>query len=602
MAEFMGNLKRTDYCGKLFLDSIKKEVVVTGWVQKRRNLGSLIFIDLRDKTGIVQAVFDETTTPDVFEKAKLIRSEYVLAIKGVVRERENKTDKIPTGAIEILASELKILSEADTTPFEITDETDVNENLRLKYRYLDLRRPSLQNALKVRYEITRETRNYLDTIGFMEIETPMLGKSSPEGAREYLVPSRVHPSCFYALPQSPQLYKQLLMISGFDRYFQITKCFRDEDLRANRQPEFTQIDLEMSFVENVNDVIYPIEGLVKSIFKSTLGIDYGEAHFRQMPYREAMSRFGSDKPDTRFGLELCDVSDIAKDCDFKVFQDALSINGAVKGSVRAINAKGFASKLSRKDLDGLVEYVKTLGAKGLAWLSYPVDGEIKGSFIKFLNEDNIKALSTRLNFEKGDVLFFAADKDSVVYNTLGGLRLHLAEKYSLIDKNSYDILWVTEFPMFEYSEEEGRLVAVHHPFTAPMDEDLPLLDTDPLKVRAKAYDIVINGQEAGGGSIRIHRRDIQEKMFKILGFTPEAIKERFGFFVDAFKYGAPPHGGLALGLDRLVMLITKNDSIKDVIAFPKVQTASCLMTGAPDVVDDKQLKELHVVALEREQR
>ena len=595
MAEFMQGLVRSDYAGTFGLSDVGKVVTVMGWVQKRRNLGSLIFIDLRDRTGIVQAVFDEASTPEVFKKAEAIRSEFVLAIKGVVRERENKTDKIKTGAIEILASELKILAEAETTPFEILDDTDVNENLRLKYRYLDLRRPSLQNNLITRHQITRTTRNYLDNIGFMEIETPMLGKSSPEGAREYLVPSRVHKACFYALPQSPQLYKQLLMISGFDRYYQITKCFRDEDLRANRQPEFTQIDLEMSFVEKISDVIYPVEGLIKSVFKETLDIDFGEEHFRQMPYKEAMERFGSDKPDTRFGLELQDVSDIAKECDFKVFTDALAITGPVKGSVRAINAKGFASKLSRKDIDGLVEYVKTLGAKGLAWLSYPEGGEIKGSFLKFLSEDNIRKLTSKLNFEEGDVLFFAADKDYVVFNTLGGLRLHLAEKYSLIDKNTYDILWITEFPMFDYSEEEGRLVAVHHPFTAPMDEDLDLCETDPLKARAKAYDIVINGQEAGGGSIRIHRRDIQEKMFKILGFTPEDIQNKFGFFVDAFRYGAPPHGGLALGLDRLVMLITKNDSIKDVIAFPKVQTASCIMTGAPYLVDDKQLDELHII-------
>ena len=600
MAEFMKDLRRTDYSGTFTLSDVGREVVVMGWVQKRRNLGSLIFVDLRDRTGIVQAVFDQATTPDLFEKAEKIRSEYVLAIKGIVRERENKTDKIATGAIEILASELKILAEADTTPFEIIDETDVNENLRLKYRYLDLRRSSLQNNLITRNTITKVTRDYLDELGFLEIETPMLGKSSPEGAREYLVPSRVHPACFYALPQSPQLYKQLLMISGFDRYYQITKCFRDEDLRANRQPEFTQIDLEMSFVEKIEDVIYPVEGLIKSVFKRTLGIDYGDAHFRQMPYKEAMERFGSDKPDTRFGLELQNVSDIAKECDFKVFTDALSIDGPIKGSVRAINAKGFASKLSRKDIDGLVEYVKTLGAKGLAWLSFPEGGEIKGSFLKFLNEDNISKIKERMDFSEGDVLFFAADKDSIVFNTLGGLRLHLAEKYNLIDENTYDILWITEFPMFDYSEEEGRLVAVHHPFTAPMDEDLELCETDPLKARAKAYDIVINGQEAGGGSIRINRRDIQEKMFKILGFTPEDTALKFGFFVEAFKYGAPPHGGLALGLDRLVMLITKNDSIKDVIAFPKVQNVSCLMTGAPYLVDEKQLNELHVKPLEKE--
>lgn len=596
MAEFLAGLKRTDYCGSFRMESCGKEVVVTGWTQKRRNLGSLIFVDLRDRTGIVQVVFDDSSTPEVFAKAETIRSEYVLAVKGIVKERQSKTDKILTGGIEIIASELKILSEADTTPFEITDDTNVNENLRLKYRYLDLRRSRLQYNMATRFKITSSARNYLDGNGFMEIETPMLGKSTPEGARDYLVPSRIHPSCFYALPQSPQLYKQLLMISGFDRYYQITKCFRDEDLRANRQPEFTQIDLEMSFVEDIEDVIYPVEGLIKAMFKNSIGLDLGEGHFRQMPYKEAMERFGSDKPDTRFGLELQDVSDIAKDCDFMVFKSALEIQGKIKGSVRAINAKGFASKLSRKDIDALVEYVKTLGAKGLAWLSYPEGGEIKGSFLKFLTEDNINAFKERLNFEEGDVLFFAADKDYVVFNTLGGLRLHLAEKFNLIDKDSYDILWITEFPMFEYSEEEDRYVAVHHPFTAPMDEDIELCETDPAKARAKAYDIVINGQEAGGGSIRIHRRDIQEKMFKVLGFTPEAIQERFGFFVDAFKYGAPPHGGLALGLDRMTMLLTKTDSIKDVIAFPKVQTASCLMSGAPDFVEDKQLEELHLLS------
>ncbi len=599
MAELMGNLRRTDYCGTLGIENVNKQTVLTGWVQKRRNLGSLIFIDLRDKTGIVQVVFDGSSSTEVFEKAGSIRSEFVIAVKGVVRERENKTDKIKTGDIEVLVSELKILSEAETTPFEIVDDTDVNENLRLKYRYLDLRRPTLQNKIFMRHKVTKATRNYLDDLGFTEIETPMLGKSSPEGAREYLVPSRVHPTCFYALPQSPQLYKQLLMVSGFDRYYQIAKCFRDEDLRANRQPEFTQIDIEMSFVEQVEDVIYPIEGLIKSIFKETIGLDLGKEHFRQMPYKEAMERYGSDKPDTRFGLELHDVSDIAKKTEFKVFNDALSISGVIKGSVRAINAKGFANKLSRKDIDGLVEYVKTLGAKGLAWLSYPQGAEIKGSFLKFLSEENVKEFSDRLNFEEGDVLFFAADKDYVVFNTLGGLRLHLAEKYDLIDKNSYDILWVTEFPMFDYSEEEDRFVAVHHPFTSPMDEDIELCEKEPMKARAKAYDIVINGQEAGGGTVRIHRREVQEKMFSVLGFSKEDVKERFGFFVDAFRYGAPPHGGLALGLDRIVMLLTKTDSIKDVIAFPKVQTASCLMTGAPDLVTEKQLNELHVEPIKK---
>ena len=603
MLDSLNGLVRTDYAGNLRLNDVNKEVVLFGWVQKRRNLGSLIFIDLRDKTGISQIVFDEKGDKALFEKAETLRSEYVIAVKGTVRERENKTTKILSGDIEVLASELRVLNDADTTPFEITDDTQVNENLRLKYRYLDLRRPSLQNAMRVRYEITKTTRNYLDGLGFTEIETPMLGKSSPEGAREYLVPSRIHPACFYALPQSPQLYKQLLMIAGFDRYFQITKCFRDEDLRANRQPEFTQIDLEMSFVESENDVMYPVEGLIKAIFKQAIGLDLGEGHFRQMTYKEAMRRYGSDKPDTRFGLELIDVSDIAAKCDFKVFKDALDINikNVIKGSVRAINAKGLADKLSRKDIDALSEYVKTLGAKGLAWLSYPTNGEIKGSILKFLTEENIKELSERLDFKEGDILFFAADKDYVVFNALGGLRLYLAEKFNLYDKCSYDVLWIKEFPMFEYSEEEDRFVAVHHPFTAPLDSDVELCETDPMNARAKAYDIVINGQEAGGGTIRIHRRDLQEKMFGILGFTKEEIAKKFGFFVDAFNYGAPPHGGLALGLDRFAMLLTKTDSIKDVIAFPKVQTASCLMTGAPDLVTDKQLRELHVTAIEKEE-
>ena len=599
MLENMGELKRTHYCGSFDINSVGSVVTVMGWVQKRRNLGSLLFIDLRDRTGIVQIVLDESITPELFNKAESVRSEYVLAVSGTVRERQSKTDKIKTGDIEIVAEKLNILSESDVTPFEILDDISVNENLRLKYRYLDLRRPTLQNNLYTRFKISSAARHYLDDNNFIEVETPMLGKSSPEGAREYLVPSRVHPTCFYALPQSPQLFKQLLMISGFDRYYQITKCFRDEDLRANRQPEFTQIDLEMSFVERVEDVLYPVEGLIKNIFKESANIDLGEGHFKRLTYKEAMLRYGSDKPDTRFGLELCDVSDIAKNIDFQVFKNALEIQGVIKGSVRAINAKGFASKLSRRDIDGLVEYVKTLGAKGLAWISYTETGEIKGSIAKFLNEQNVKELKERLNFEMGDVVFFAADKDTVVYNTLGGLRLYLGEKYGLIDKNTYDVLWVTDFPMFEYSEEEDRYVAVHHPFTAPMDEDLELCETDPSKARAKAYDIVINGQEAGGGSIRIHRRDIQQKMFEILGFTPEDIQKKFGFFVDAFKYGAPPHGGLALGLDRLVMLITKSDSIKDVIAFPKVQTASCLMTGAPDLVDEKQLNELHVKSYEK---
>ncbi len=590
MAEFLAGLKRTDYCGTFRMESCGKEVVVTGWTQKRRNLGSLIFVDLRDRTGIVQVVFDETCDKAVFEKAEQIRSEFVLAIKGTVRERSSKTNKIPTGEVEILASELKILSEADTTPFEILDDTNANEALRLKYRYLDLRRPSLQNKLIVRNKISKVTRDYLDELGFLEIETPFLGKSTPEGARDYLVPSRIHEGCFYALPQSPQIYKQLLMISGMDRYYQLAICFRDEDLRANRQPEFTQIDLEMSFVEDETDVMYPVEGLIKRIFKETLGLDLGEGHFRTMTYAEGMNRYGSDKPDTRFGMELNDITECFADSNFAVFTGAVA-NG---GSIRAINAKGFADKLSRKDLDALVEFVKTLGAKGLCWVTKRTGEEMKSSIMKFLTPEQIERFSAVCNFEDGDALFIAADKNTTVFNTLGGLRLHLAEKFNLIDPNSYDVLWITDFPMFEYSEEEQKIVAVHHPFTAPKTEDLPLLFTDPLKMHAKAYDLVINGQEAGGGSIRIHSRDIQKQVFTALGLSDEVIRRKFGFFVDAFNYGTPPHGGLALGLDRLVMLITKCDSIKEVIAFPKVQTASCLMSEAPSTVEDKQLEELYL--------
>lgn len=582
-------------CGTLRSSDVGKEVTVMGWTQRRRNLGSLIFVDLRDKTGLVQVVFDDTTDEKVFEKAQNIRSEYVLAVKGKVRGRESKTNKIATGEIEILADELKILSEADTTPFEILDDSNVNETLRLKYRYLDLRRPSLQKNLFLRNEITKAARRFFDENGFVEVETPMLGRSTPEGARDYLVPSRVHEGCFYALPQSPQLYKQLLMIAGFDRYYQITKCFRDEDLRANRQPEFTQIDVEMSFVEEVEDVMYPIEGLIKNIFKSAIGMDLGDGHFRTMTYRDAMENYGSDKPDTRFGLKIVNCSDLFANSEFKVFADALKIEiGPIRGSVRAINAKGLADKFSRKELDATVEYAKTLGAKGLCWMTWAKGGEIKSSFAKFLTPTDIENIKARMNFEEGDVLFFAADKDYVVFNTLGGIRLMIADKHGLIDKDVYDILWITEFPMFEWSEEENRYMAVHHPFTAPMNEDLELCETDPSKARAKAYDLVINGQESGGGSIRIHSRDIQKKMFNILGFSEEDIEKKFGFFVDAFNYGAPPHGGLAFGLDRLTMLLSKDDSIRDVIAFPKVQTASCLMSSAPAPVEQKQLDELYI--------
>ncbi len=590
MAEFLNGLKRTHMCGTLTAGDSGKEVTLCGWTNGRRDFGGLIFADLRDRTGIIQIVFDlGVTGKENFEKAESIRSEYVLAVKGKVRERSAETinEKIPTGHIEVVASTLKILSEADTPPFAIEDGQAVNENLRLKYRYLDLRRSELQNKLILRSNICKSARDYLVSNGFLEIETPFLGKSTPEGARDYLVPSRVNKGSFYALPQSPQLYKQLLMIAGYDRYYQITKCFRDEDLRANRQPEFTQIDMEMSFVDGESDVMGVMEGLISKIFKDVKNIALNTP-FRTLTYKEAMDRFGSDKPDTRFGLELKDISDIAAKCGFQVFSGAVK-NG---GSVRLINAKGFYEILSRRDIDALTDFAKSYRAKGLAWIAFSKEEGIKSAITKFLSEDDQKAIYQRAGAETGDILFFCADKNDIVFNTLGGLRQHLADKYNLYDKSKYDILWVTDFPLFEYSEEEKRLTAMHHPFTSPKTEDLPLIDTDPLKVRAKAYDLVINGQEAGGGSIRIHSRAVQQKMFEVLGFDEEAIQNKFGFFINAFKYGTPPHGGLAFGLDRLTMLLTDSDSIKDVIAFPKVQTASDLMTEAPAPVEEKQLKEL----------
>ncbi len=589
MAEFMGELRRTAFCGEI-TDKLGQEVVVMGWTAKRRDLGGLIFADIRDKTGICQAVFDNASFAD-FAKAERIRSEYVLAVRGVVRARSEETvnPKLPTGTVEILVSELKILSEAETPPFAIEEDSDVNELIRLKYRYLDLRRPDLQRRLFLRHRITSAARHYLEENGFTEIETPFLGKSTPEGARDYLVPSRVHPGQFYALPQSPQLYKQLLMIAGMDRYYQITKCFRDEDLRANRQPEFTQIDMEMSFVEEESDVMTVMEGLIARIFAEAAGIELPRP-FRRMTYREAMDRFGSDKPDTRFGLELCNVSDLAEQSGFRVFAEAVK-NG---GSVRCINAKGFEEKLSRREIDALGDFVKSCRAKGLAWITWSKTEGVKSPITKFLSEDTQKALYERTGFEPGDILFFVADRDEIVFGALGALRLHLGERENLIDKSKFDILWVTDFPLLEYSEEEGRFVAMHHPFTSPKTEDLPLLDTDPGKVRAKAYDLVINGQEAGGGSIRIHSQKIQQKMFRTLGLSDEVVAQKFGYFVNAFRYGTPPHGGLAFGLDRLTMLLTGAESIRDVIAFPKVQTASCLMSEAPNTVDPKQLEELGI--------
>ncbi len=583
---------RTHYCTELTESDIGKEVIVKGWAAKRRDFGGLIFVDLRDRTGILQIVFDASETPD-FALAEKVRSEYVLAVRGRLRSRSEDriNPKIKTGTIEVLALEAQILADADTPPFEIDEAEKVNEMTRLKYRYLDLRTDKMTEIMRLRSEMMHVTRGYLHKHGFWEIETPYLGKSTPEGARDYLVPSRIKNGAFYALPQSPQLYKQLLMIGGADKYYQIARCFRDEDLRANRQPEFTQIDMEMSFVtqKQVMDLSY---GLVREIFKKCGGVKL-PAKIREMPYDEAMRRFGSDKPDTRFGLELIDISDIAKGCGFQVFERAVENVG---GSVRMINAKGFVDEdnliLSRRDIDALGEFVKTFKAKGLAWIFVRKNGELLSSITKFMSEDTVKAILDRADAKPGDILLFCADKDEVVYKTLGALRLHLAEKGNLIDKSRYDVLWVVDFPMFEYSEEEKRFVAVHHPFTMPHENDLDILESDPGKVRAAAYDLVINGEESGGGSLRIHDRALQKRIFNILGFSDEQIEERFGFFVNAFKYGAPPHGGLAFGFDRLVMMLAHTDNIKDVITFPKIQNASDMMTQAPTPVDKKQTDEL----------
>ncbi|HOP99678.1 MAG TPA: aspartate--tRNA ligase [Acetivibrio clariflavus] len=589
MGESIFGMKRTHRCAELDVSNIGQQVTVMGWTHKRRDLGGVIFVDLRDRSGIVQVVFNESAGDELFKKAETIRSEYVLAVVGEVVKRSPDTvnPKISTGEIEIMAKELRILSTSETPPIYIEEDTEVNEALRLKYRYLDLRRPDMQKNLILRHKIAKIARDYYDQHGFLEIETPMLTKSTPEGARDYLVPSRVHPGKFYALPQSPQLFKQLLMVSGFDRYMQIVKCFRDEDLRADRQPEFTQIDLEMSFV-NVDDVLEINEGFIVKVFEEALGIKL-ETPFIRMPYQEAMDRFGTDKPDIRFGLELVNVSDLVENCGFKVFADAVK-NG---GSVRAINAKGGGRHFSRREIDSLGEFVKTYRAKGLAWIVVE-ENELKSPITKFFTEEETKAILDRVGAEPGDLVCFVADKNEVVYDALGQLRLEIARKMDLIDESQFKFLWVTEFPLLEYDEEEKRYVAKHHPFTSPMDEDIKYLDTEPEKVRAKAYDIVLNGTEIGGGSIRIHDQALQSKMFKLLGFTEEQAWDRFGFLLEAFKYGTPPHGGLAFGLDRLVMLMAGRSSIRDVIAFPKVQNASDLMTGAPDVVEDKQLKELHI--------
>ena len=584
MAESMQGLKRTHRCGELSAVNVGETVTIMGWVQKNRNKGGLVF---RDRSGIIQVVCEEgTTEPALIEKAASLRSEYVVAIVGKVARRSGAVnDKIATGEIEVIPSELRILSEAMTPPFPIEENSKTKEEIRLKYRYLDLRRPDLQRNLKMKSQVMTLTRQYFAEEGFLEVETPMLGKTTPEGARDYLVPSRVHPGSFYGLPQSPQLYKQLLMCSGVDRYIQIARCFRDEDLRADRQPEFTQIDMELSFVD-VDDVIDVNERYLKKLFREVLDVEV-QLPIQRMTWQEAMDRFGSDKPDLRFGMELTDVSEVVKDCGFGVFTAALE-NG---GSVRGINAKGQGG-MPRKKIDKLTAFVKDYGAKGLAYVAIQEDGTVKSSFAKFMTEEQMQALIAAMNGEAGDLLLFAADKNKVVWDSLGALRIELAKQLELLDKNEYRFVWITEFPLLEWSEEQNRFVAMHHPFTMPMEEDLQYIESDPGRVRAKAYDIVLNGNEIGGGSVRIFQDDIQEKMFHALGFTDEQAYSQFGFLLDAFKYGVPPHAGLAYGLDRLVMLMAKQDSIRDVIAFPKIKDASCLMTEAPTPADTKQWEEL----------
>ena len=587
MRENMGNLRRTNMCGNLRSENDGQEVILMGWVQRERNLGSLIFIDLRDTTGISQIVFDDTVSAEVFEKAEKIRSEYVLAVKGKVRIRQSINKEIPTGEVEVLATELIILDEAETPPIYIKDDDNVSESMRLKYRYLDLRKPYMQENLKLRAKTSKVVRDFLSENNFIEIETPMLTKPTPEGARDYLVPSRVNEGEFYALPQSPQLMKQLLMVSGMDRYYQIVKCFRDEDLRANRQPEFTQIDIEMSFVD-IEDIISINEKLIYNIFKEIKGIEI-QTPIKRMTYSEAMERFGLDKPDLRFGFELKDVSDLVANSSFKVFSSTIEN----KGNVRGINIKGYGDKFTRKDITNLEEYAKNYGAKGLAWIKINEEG-ITSPIAKFLSEEELQSILERMDGEKGDLLLFVADKPSVVFDSLGNLRNEIAKKLDIIDGTDINLVWITEFPLFEYDEEENRYVAKHHPFTHPMDEDIDLIESSPEKVRAKAYDLVINGDELGGGSIRINNKDLQQRMFKALGFTEEEAKDKFGFLLEAFKYGTPPHGGIAFGFDRLIMLLTNTSNIRDVIAFPKTQSATCLMTDAPTVVSEKQLQEVHI--------
>lgn len=584
----MGKFNRTHMCGDLNESNIGQQVTVYGWVQKSRDLGSLKFIDLRDRTGLVQAVINKDSTEDIFNEAAKVRGEFVLEITGEVAKRGGAVNtKISTGSIEIIVSAMQIISKAETPPIYIDDEAKESEALRLKYRYLDLRKPSMQKILITRYKTSKVVRDYLDENGFIEVETPILTKTSPEGARDYLVPSRVHPGEFYALPQSPQQLKQILMVAGFDRYYQIVKCFRDEDLRADRQPEFTQIDMELSFVEP-EDIMKVNEGLLQRVFKEILNLDI-PVPFKRLTYKEAMERYGSDKPDTRFGLELKDLGDIVANVDFKVFADALANNGLVK----AINAEGIGAKISRKEIDSLGEYVKIYKAKGLAWINVTEEG-VKSPIAKFLKEEEMNAILERMQAKVGDIIFIVADSADVTYDALGQLRLEVGRRFDLIDKNRYDFLWVTEFPLLEYDAEENRYVAKHHPFTSPMDEDIHMMDTNPGAVRAKAYDVVLNGYELGGGSIRIHNQELQEKMFGLLGFSKEEAWRQFSALLEAFKYGTPPHGGLAFGLDRIIMLLTGTDNIKDVIAFPKTQTASCLMTNAPSPASTKQLEELKI--------